>query len=146
MTQDLLSSHIKQAEKRCVELEPAVSEFNSLQQYLNILVDAGLAGSDDVTAAPAQRTSEKEKAAPVKAKAVAAKPAASGSKKRGRPAGSGKRDKQVVRAVSANPGLSVSEIAAKLKMKPNYLYHVTDSLQKKQLISKLDGKLFPTTS
>jgi DNA-binding IclR family transcriptional regulator len=52
----------------------------------------------------------------------------------GRAKGSGKRAAQVLAAVQDQPGITIPEIAAKLGIKPNYLYRVMPALQK-------DGKI-----
>jgi len=64
----------------------------------------------------------------------------------GRPRGSGggrrrkrrggTRADQAVKLVESNPGISASEIAKGLKIKPNYLYRVMGDLQKEGRVSK----------
>jgi hypothetical protein len=68
-----------------------------------------------------------------------------GRRRPGRPAGSGRggrrrrsgtRSDQAVKLVKANPGISASEIAKRLKIKPNYLYRVMGELQKEGKVRK----------
>ena len=59
--------------------------------------------------------------------------AASG-RRRGRPRGSGTRALQAEKLVRENPGITISELSSKMKIKPNYLYRVLPQLQK-------DGKV-----
>lgn len=73
----------------------------------------------------------------------------------GRPPGSGRRSParrtsrrrggtradQAVRLVSANPGITASEIAKKMKIKPNYLYRVLADLEKQGRVKK-DGRKY----
>ena len=68
-----------------------------------------------------------------------------GRRRPGRPAGSGRggrrrrsgtRSDQAVKIVNQNPGISASEIAKRLKIKPNYLYRVMGDLQKEGKVSK----------
>ena len=86
-------------------------------------------------------------------KAVSRRP---GKKRRGRPKGSGAkkgksraprraprrrrrsgtRADQAVKLVADNPGISASEIAKKMKIKPNYLYRVLGDLEKESRIKK----------
>ncbi len=63
----------------------------------------------------------------------------------GRPPGSGggrrrrrggTRSAQAVKIVNSNPGITASEIAKKMKIKPNYLYRVMGDLQKDGEVSK----------
>ena len=63
------------------------------------------------------------------------RPAGSTSRRRrGRPRGSGTRALQAEKLVRENPGITISELASKMKIKPNYLYRVLPQLQK-------DGKV-----
>jgi hypothetical protein len=68
-----------------------------------------------------------------------------GRRRPGRPAGSrgggrkrrgGTRSAQAVKIVNSNPGITASEIAKRLKIKPNYLYRVMGDLQKEGQVSK----------
>ena len=68
-----------------------------------------------------------------------------GRRRPGRPSGSGGRRRrrrggtrsaQAVKLVKSNPGITASEIAKKLKIKPNYLYRVMGELQKEGEVTK----------
>ena len=59
---------------------------------------------------------------------------ATGTRRRGRPRGSGTRALEAERLVKENPGISIGDLAKKMKIKPNYLYRVMPQLQK-------DGKV-----
>jgi sugar-specific transcriptional regulator TrmB len=72
-----------------------------------------------------------------------------GRRGRGRPRGSaaaatgrrrgrrrGTRADQAVRLVKANPGITASEIAKRMRIKPNYLYRVLNDLQKQGKVKK----------
>lgn len=68
-----------------------------------------------------------------------------GRRRPGRPRGSGgtrrrrrggTRADQAVKLVSAKPGITASEIAKQLKIKPNYLYRVMGDLQKEKKVRK----------
>jgi sugar-specific transcriptional regulator TrmB len=48
----------------------------------------------------------------------------------------GTRADQAVRLIKANPGISASEIARKMKIQPNYLYRVLGDLQKEGKVKK----------
>ena len=53
---------------------------------------------------------------------------------------SGTRADQAVRLIKANPGISASEIARKMKIQPNYLYRVLGDLQKEGKVKKSGRK------
>jgi len=48
----------------------------------------------------------------------------------------GTRADQAVRLIKANPGITASEIARKMKIQPNYLYRVLGDLQKDGKVKK----------
>jgi ribosomal protein S25 len=53
----------------------------------------------------------------------------------------GTRSDQAVKLVAANPGISASEIAKKMNIKPNYLYRVLADLEKQGKVRK-DGRAY----
>jgi sugar-specific transcriptional regulator TrmB len=62
------------------------------------------------------------------------KKAAAPRKRRGRRGGT--RADQAVKLIEANPGISASEIAKTMKIKPNYLYRVLGELEKEGRVKK----------
>src|SRR5215218_5110270 len=57
----------------------------------------------------------------------------------GRPRGSrtaGTGADQAVKLIKANPGITASEVARKMKIQPNYLYRVLGDLQKEGKVKK----------
>ena len=62
------------------------------------------------------------------------RPPSSGGGRRKRRGGT--RGGQAVKIVNANPGITASEIAKKMKIKPNYLYRVMGDLEKEGQVSK----------
>lgn len=79
------------------------------------------------------------------------RPRGSGTKSARRPAGgrkkrrrrSGTRADQAVSLVEGNPGVSASEIAKSMKIKPNYLYRVLGDLEKEGRVKKKGRQYFP---
>lgn len=61
-------------------------------------------------------------------------------RRRGRRRG-GTRADQAVKMVSENPGITASEIAKRMKIKPNYLYRVLADLEKEGRVKK-DGRSY----
>jgi transposase-like protein len=72
----------------------------------------------------------------------AATKAAGGSRRRRRRRG-GTRADQAVSLVEKNPGISASEIAKAMKIKPNYLYRVLSELEKEGRVKKQGRKYVP---
>jgi hypothetical protein len=54
------------------------------------------------------------------------------------------RADQAVKLISSNPGISASEMAKQMKIKPNYLYRVLGDLQKEKRVRKDGRKYYPT--
>ena len=69
------------------------------------------------------------------------KAAAGGKRKRRRRGGT--RADQAVALVAANPGISASEIAKQMKIKPNYLYRVLGELEKEGRVKKKGREYHP---
>jgi predicted Rossmann fold nucleotide-binding protein DprA/Smf involved in DNA uptake len=53
----------------------------------------------------------------------------------------GTRADQAVKLITANPGISASDIAKQMKIKPNYLYRVLSELEKEGKVKK-DGRAY----
>jgi hypothetical protein len=66
--------------------------------------------------------------------------AASGPKKRRRRRG-GTRADQAVDLITSQPGISASDVAKTMKIKPNYLYRVLGDLEKEGRVKK-DGRQY----
>jgi sugar-specific transcriptional regulator TrmB len=76
-----------------------------------------------------------------------------GRRRPGRPRGStgkrrrrrrgGTRADQAVKLVTENPGISASEIAGQMKIKPNYLYRVLGDLEKEGRVKKTGRQYRP---
>jgi len=69
------------------------------------------------------------------------KKSGAGRKKRRRR--SGTRADQAVALVEGSPGLSASEIATSMKIKPNYLYRVLGDLEKEGRVKKKGRQYYP---
>jgi sugar-specific transcriptional regulator TrmB len=52
----------------------------------------------------------------------------------------GTRADQAVKLIEANPGITASEVARQMKIKPNYLYRVLGDLQKEGRVKKSGRK------
>jgi transposase-like protein len=74
-------------------------------------------------------------------KAATATGAATPKRRRRRRGGT--RAEQAVKLVEQNPGISASEIAKQMKIKPNYLYRVLGELEKEGRVSKKGREYHP---
>jgi hypothetical protein len=116
---DMLSELRSSLEKRLRELEPLITEQAQLRKALDALEGAG-------------KRAERTAGAAVKSSPVAK--AGRAAVRRGRPRGSGGRAQEVLAHVRKQPGITIAELAKRMKIKPNYLYRVLPQLEK-------DGKL-----
>jgi ribosomal protein S25 len=123
---DLLSDVRKGLEKRLHELEPLVEEHAQVRAALDALKG---------TTAPIRRA--------VRSGAKAAKAASPATGRRGRPRGTGNRAQEALRHVHRQPGITIAELAKRMKIKPNYLYRVLPQLEKDGKIAKRDKGYHP---
>lgn len=68
---------------------------------------------------------------------------AGGAPKRRRRKG-GTRADEAVKLVESSPGITASDIAKTMKIKPNYLYRVLGDLEKEGRVKKKGRQYFPT--
>lgn len=74
----------------------------------------------------------------------ARKPSTGSSGKRRRRRRGGTRADHALKVIKENPGITASEIAAKLKIKPNYVYRVMSDLTEDGKVTK-DGRGYTAT-
>lgn len=75
--------------------------------------------------------------------APAAAPKASGAPKKRRRRRGGTRADQAVDLITSQPGISASDVAKTMKIKPNYLYRVLGDLEKEGRVKKDGRNYFP---
>jgi hypothetical protein len=72
------------------------------------------------------------------------RPRGSGRKKGGtRRRRKGTRADQAVKLIESSPGISASDVAKTMKIKPNYLYRVLGDLEKEGRVSKKGRQYYP---
>jgi len=114
-------------QKRLADLE---DERKRLERAL-----AELGGKATTRRSPGRpRGSKSAKSAP------SAAPAPSGTRKRRKRRG-GTRADQAVALIESQPGISASDVAKTMKIKPNYLYRVLGDLEKEGRVKK-DGRQY----
>ena len=131
---DFVDQKKAEMESRLKELRPLVEEYDRL--------GAAVAALSSVGAGSSRRGATSKRAAK-KAVRRRSSGASTGSGRRGRPKGSGVRDKQALELVSATPGLTIPEIAKNMGIKQNYLYRVMPGLEKQGLVRKKGRGWYP---
>lgn len=118
---DFLDEKKKEIDARLRELRPLVDEYNRLEKAASALAGVG---------APGKRTAQR------RAASSNGRRRGSGGGRRGRPRGSGKRALQAQELVSAQPGITIPELADSMGIQANYLYRVMPGLQKDGKVKK----------
>jgi CRP-like cAMP-binding protein len=124
---DFLDEKKREIDARLKELRPLVEEYNRLEAAAAALGGVP-ASSGRAAAGPPPKRRQQRKAATATA--------ASGTRRRGRPRGSGTRSKQALELVRTRPGITIPEIAEAMGIQQNYLYRVLPALQKDGLVRK----------
>jgi CRP-like cAMP-binding protein len=123
---DFLDEKRSEISARLQELRPVVDEYNRLEAAA-----AALEGVPNARQSTASRRGSTHR----QTSAVRRRDAHS-IKRRGRPKGTGTRGNQALALVTANPGITIPELAEKMGIKQNYLYRVLPGLQQDGLVSK----------
>lgn len=147
---DLLDAQRRDINKRLDELRPLVDEYAQFEQAA-----AALDGVGPTTTASARRGPGRPRAKNGRRKGAKAatttvadgatiaapktKARKARAKRAGRPKGGGKRATETLEIVAAQPGITIPEIAAKMKIEQNYLYRVLPGLEKEKKLRK-EGK------
>ena len=109
-------------EKRLRELEPFIKEHAQVREALDALARCGQAGAGRRGERGAARTN-----CPGKQRHPGAP---------GRPRGTGGRAQEVLKLVHQRPGITLAELAKRMKIQPNYLYRVLPHLVKDGKVTK----------
>jgi ribosomal protein S25 len=128
---DVLSKIRSDLEKRLHELEPLIEEHAQVRKALDALKGAGTPAEQTVKSAVKRTRSAKPGTA---------------TRRRGRPRGTGARAQEALELVHRHPGITIAELAKRMKIKPNYLYRVLPHLEKDGKITKRDKGYHPPES
>jgi Fic family protein len=140
---EFLDEKRREIDRRLKELRPLVDEHARLEAAAAALDGLPQSAGAQPSRPQRRRARTATAAKPTAAKPTAAKPrrraAATSTGRRGRPKGSGTRANETLEIVTANPGISIPEIAEKMGIKQNYLYRVLPGLAENGLVEK-DGR------
>lgn len=147
---DFLDETRSEIIRRIEELRPLVEEAQRLEAAIGAL--DGMSVSE-TAAAPATASGRRRPGRPrgLRSTAVAIKPADSARSKPaakrapGRRKGSGKRAIEALAIVQEEPGISILELAGRMKIKQNYLYRVLPGLEAEGRVRK-DGRGWHATA
>jgi hypothetical protein len=115
---DFLDEKRNEIEARLKELRPLVDEYHRLEKASEALSGVG------ATSARRTRAARRRNGG------------SSGTGRRGRPRGSGKRALQAQELVNAKPGITIPELADAMNIQANYLYRVMPTLQSEGKVTK----------
>lgn len=125
---DVLSEIRSGLEKRLRELEPLIEEHAQVRKALDALKGAGTRAQRVVTTAPKRPRSATTSTA---------------TRGPGRPRGTGGRAQEALKLVHKHPGITIAEMAKRMKIQANYLYRVLPHLEKDGKIKKRDKGYHP---
>ena len=114
---DFLEEKRKEIQQRLKELRPLVDEYHRLEAAEQALSGVGGASRATASTTTARRTRSGRATGP-----------GTGTRRRGRPKGSGTRANQALDLVKARPGITIPELAEAMGIKQNYLYRVMPGL------------------
>jgi ribosomal protein S25 len=130
---DVLSKIRSDLEKRLRELEPLIEEHAHVRRALDALNGAGTRAEQAVKSAATHARSTKASTT-------------TSTGRRGRPRGTGRRAEEALKLVHSHPGITLQEMAKRMKIKANYLYRVLPQLEKEGKIKKHDKAYHPPES
>jgi len=128
---DTLNKIRSDLEKRLRELEPMIEEHAHVREALEALKSAG---------------TRAERAVKIAAKRPRSAKASAATRARGRPRGTGGRAQEALKLVHRHPGITIGEIAKRMKIQANYLYRVLPQLEKDGKVKKRDKGYHPPES
>ena len=129
---DVLTEIRSGLEKRLRELEPLIKEHAQVREALDALKGAGTrAQRAAATNAPKRPGSAKTSTA---------------TRGPGRPRGTGGRAQEALKLVHKHPGITLGEMAKRMKIQANYLYRVLPQLEKDGKVKKRDKGYHPPGS
>jgi hypothetical protein len=132
---DFLTKQRRQIEARLKELQPAHEEYLTLLEARDAL--AGVK-SGNGRRGPGRPPGKRGPGRPRGSGTKAASRRKATRRRRG-----GTRREQALALIKQNPGITVADIADRMGIRQNYLYRVTQELQKERKVSRRGGGFHP---
>src|SRR3954454_10741214 len=133
---DQLKDLENQVAGRLAELEPLVAEYHELQQVAERLgIKPRAAASAPAAATPPRRAARRKSAASGTGRRT--------SRRRRNAASPGSRQADVLRLVTARPGITVPELGRELSVDPTGLYQIVRRLEARGELRKVGPRLEP---
>jgi hypothetical protein len=130
---DVLTKIRSDLEKRLRELEPLIEEHAHVRKALDALNGAGTRAERAVKSAVRHHRSTTASTT-------------TSTRRRGRPRGTGRRAEEALKLVHRHPGITLQEMAKRMKIKANYLYRVLPQLEKEGKVAKKEKGYHPPES
>jgi len=128
---DTLNKIRSDLEKRLRELEPLIEEHAHVRAALDALKSAGAHAEQNVKSAVKRTRSAK---------------ASTATRGRGRPRGTGGRAQEALKLVHTHPGITLAEMAKRMKIQANYLHRILPQLEKDGKVRKHEKGYHPPES
>lgn len=137
---DFLDQKRREINERLAELKPLIAEHNRLQAAAEALGGITPPSANGSAAASARRGPGRPRGSKSRrtaaAKTVRATTPRVAASRPGRRKGTGKRAAEALAAITAQPGITVPELASKIKVNQTYLYRVLPGLRQEGKIAK----------
>lgn len=135
---DFLDEKRREINERLAELKPLIDEYSRLQVAAEALGGIASPSANGSAAAPVRRGPGRPRGSKNRRTTVAktARSTSRGASGRRRRSGTGTRAAQALAAIIEQPGITVPELAGKMKVNQTYLYKVLPGLQKEGKIVK----------
>ena len=135
-----LKQERKHLTDRITQLESELHSLDQAEEALRRIGSGAIAGAEDA----ARRGGRAVRGAGRQAASAGRQRRPSGRRgghrstgKRGRPPGSGKRQVQAIKLVTANPGISPKALGDLMGMEPTYLYRLLPDLERAGVLKKV---------
>ena len=140
---DFLDTKRREIDDRLRELKPLADEYARLETAAKALGGVGGRGSAPASSNGSRKRGRPRGSGSSATKAAATKATAPRKRRAGRRKGTGTRAAQALALVQAQPGIAIPELATKMGIQQNYLYRVMPGLEKEKKVRKKDRGWHP---